>query len=191
MNQVGAILVGAIRHHRCAAVVILVTLLYAVMLAWWFPLELVLALAPTAIAKVFVSVIAIYAVLSLLYYFFAMLFWIRPKSPIRFVLQRLGVFCGDRQRFLHFLYVVALFSVFATFFAINKAAIAKVSGFQWDGFFVEVDRFFFMGNLPHDALAWVFANPVSALALEVAYQAWFYLYYMSIGNPPGTRGAQK
>lgn len=170
----------AARLHREANAITGVTLAIAVVLTLVYVNERALLLLPVGAAGIFFSVISIYATVATIRNLILMIFRIRPRSPIRYLIGAAKASMADRERASSLVYVAALFSVFAVAFSCNKALISRINPFSWDERFAQLDAVLFLGNHPHEYLGWIFSYPSSAMFVEVTYQAWFYAVYLSI-----------
>ena len=124
--------------------------------------------------------ILIHMLFRVLYLLPEMVTKIRPKSPIRYLVNLFLDSMRDFRFLANFLIVALIFSIFSTAFSINKALIGVEIGFNWDTFLSRIDRLILLGSYPHEFFLWVPKNKFIFLAYEVTYLLWFYVYYFSI-----------
>jgi len=123
-----------------------------------------------------------YLVFRIFYLLPRMIFKIKPKSPIRYLLILLSDTIRDFRWSANFLLVVLTFAIFSTAFSVNKAMIGAELGFNWDTYFSNLDKQILFGNHPHDFFSWVPEYKPILFAYELTYLLWFYIYYLSIAS---------
>lgn len=139
-----------------------------------------LSVVPLVLFGVSFSLALIVCLTKGLQYFFLMLARYKPDSPIRFMATQTKLFFQSGRPFYSFLAIALLFTFFAAGFSINKAMIPRLHPFSWDPFFTQWDYKLHFSAYPHEYFVWLSSNPFFLMMIDIAYQTWFYLYYLSI-----------
>ncbi len=129
----------------------------------------------------------------------ALLFWqfgkmalvIRPDRPIAWLGSYLRRLLLDGDRLMGGVLALAAVALFMGSFSFVKPLIPRMAPFSWDPQLAALDRLLHFGLDPYRLLMPIVAHPHVLKALNVAYHAWFFLFYFLVFIAAFSKGRER
>ena len=127
-----------------------------------------------AFAAKYLAMAATYVLLFLLLIkFLRMVFFERPEKPLLHLVQWGLGNLTDVRRLANGIHGSFFTFMMMSGFTMWKNQVAVLGHFAWDQELAAFDRFLHGGMLPQEVLAFVFAFPAAAKAIDIVYLTWF------------------
>jgi len=118
-------------------------------------------------------------VLFLLGYVFYVMIRVRPRALARYLLETFRDRIFTPTRLVAGVQVLILVPIFTSIFTSMKILIPKIHPFAWDETFIRWDQWLHGGYHPWEILQPVLGYPLISSAINVFYNIWFILLYVS------------
>lgn len=116
--------------------------------------------------------------MGFLIYMFAGLVRQKSQSPTSDLIKAVKTRFENPEKLTRIFHMLILFSLASVAFAVLKSSIALLNPFSWDIAFRDWDKALHFGRLPHEWLGAITGSPFVILALNFAYNLWFFIIFL-------------